>query len=245
MKTSLFKFFTSKALYILIIAIIFMFLSFGLSYFTSLKYRTDVYGYSLLFETAHNKSNLKTLNDFISEGQYDLLAKSMNVSSEVAKDIRKVEYFDLLTVKNTYFKITINCKSNKYFAEIVDGLEYFYANQPLNQAILKAEQERITELINFKEKQIADIDSILDPKNNLAYESDLFVGKNQIKNELEDEKLKLLQSKGLNFLNGAIVPNNPYFPNRTLFGLFGFVFGLLGSAIFFLLIYELKQSKDA
>lgn len=245
MKTSLLKFFTSKALYIVIIAVVFMFLSIALSYLTSPKYRSDVYGYSILFETPHNKSNLKSLNDLISENQISLLSKNMNVSPEVASDIRKVEYFDLISDESTYFKMTITCSSNKHFQEIVKGLEYYYLNLPVNQEVLKAEQNRLETLISFKEQEIATIDSVLSSKNNFSYQSDLFVGKNEIKNELEQNRLDLIQAKGLNFTNNAIVPSNPYFPNRTLFGMFGFVFGFLLATIYFLLKFELKNSENA
>lgn len=245
MKKSLLSFIISKAIFIVIIAVVFSFLLAGLSSLISDKYKTDVYGYSQLFETAHNKANIKSLNDLISEQQYALLAKQMNLSEEIARDIKKIEYYDLISNENTYFKLTLISNTNKNFQAIADGLKYFYQNQPLNKKILAAEETRISSLIAFKEAEIATIDSVLNKEKNLSFESDLFIGKNGIKNELEEAKVMLLQAKGLNFLNETIIPANAYFPNKTLFGLFGFVFGFLFAAVFFLLQYELKNSKNA
>lgn len=245
MKKSLLSLILSKTILILVFAVVCAFILYGISSFFSEKYKTDIFGYSQLFESAHNKANIKTLNDLIGEKQYDVLAKQMNLNKDIIKDIKKIEYYDLVSDENTYFKLTLISYSNKYFQEIASGIQYYYQNQTFNKTILTAEEARLNDLITFKAAEIATIDSILNKENNFSFESDLFTGKNEIKNELEETRMLKIQVKGLNFLNEAIIPANAYFPNRTLFGLFGFVLGFLIAMIFFLVQYELNTSKNA
>tara|TARA_B110000037_G_C17119992_1_gene505400 strand:+ start:1881 stop:2612 length:732 start_codon:yes stop_codon:yes gene_type:complete len=243
MNNSFITYFRKKILIIFLFSIVSIVVFVLFSTVFSDKYKVELFGYSTIFETSHNKSNINVINSLISENNFDLLAKEMNLEKEIVQDLRKIDYFDLISKEKIHFKMLVVSRTNNHFEDYTKGLVYFFNNYGRSKALYEAEKTKLNSLILFKTNEIEIIENSIKNVKGFELDSDLFIGKNELKNELEDIKLDLLNVNGLNFLNNPIVPTNAYFPNQRLFGIIGFVLGFLFVFIFYLIKYELKKSK--
>jgi len=246
MDNNIFKFLTKKSKYIFIISILSTVFLYGISFLFSNAYKTDVYCYSNIFDNVHNKSVFESFNTLLGSEDQELIHKATNIDIGNVKNIKKVDFYEILSEENNYFKLTMISKSNDITKEFLDGIIYYYDNSGINKEIIKSEIKMIKTKIKNKEDAILKIDQIYEMmkmSSNVIFESNLELSRNRILNELEDEKVKLLTNNGLNIINKPFPPKFPYFPNRIIFIVFGFVLGFIASLFYFVLAFEIKKSN--
>lgn len=246
MNNNIFKFLKEKSIYIFLITVLSTVLFYGVSYLFSNSYKTDVYCYSEIFDNVHNKSVFESFNTMLGSADIDLIHEATNVDIIHIENIKKVDFYEIISEENNYFKLTMISKSDDITKEFLEGIVYYYENAGINKEIIKSKIEMINSKIQNKKEAILKIDNIYDlmkVSSNVIFESNLELTRNRILNELENEKDKLLTSKGLNIVNQPFSPLFPSFPNRIIFLVFGFVLGFIASLFYFVLVFEINKSN--
>ncbi len=244
MKTTILTYLKSKLIAILLISFSIAFVFFGASFLLQKLYKTEVYCYSNVFDNVHNKSVFQSFNSLIGSGNIEEIQALTNMKPEIINQIKTVDFFDIISDKNNYFKLALVSKTNSFTKEFLNGIEHYYEKGGINNQILKSELDKINNKIKNKQAAILKIDSIyalMNSSSNVIFESNLEYTRNNILNELEEEKIKLQTNDGLNIINEPFAPTGSYFPNRYIFGAFGLIFGFIISLLYFVLRFELKE----
>ena len=242
MENSLYKHIKGKIIYILTISILSAASFYASSFLYSKQYKTDVYCYSVIFGSVHTKSVVRSFNTLIATRDIKKIKELTSLDEEVINQIKQVDYFEIISKENNYFKLSLVSESNKFTKNYLKGIIYYFENTGITKEIIKMEVNSIHSKIKNKTAAISNMDSIyslMKTNSNVIFESNIEFEKNIIFDELEDEKIKLITSKGLIIINKPSTPINPFFPNRLIFGVFGFIFGLFGALFLFLLKKEL------
>lgn len=240
------KYLQNKIIIIGLVSIVFSAIFYGLSYMSSELYKTDVYCYSNVFDNVHNKPVFKSFNSLIRSGNIKQIKELTNLDEEVIAQIKQVDFFEIISNRNNYFKLSLVSSSNKFTEEYLNGVIYYYENVGINKKLIKLEYEKVKQKIKNKSSAVENIDSIyniMNSKSNVLFESNIELAKNIILDELENEKIKLVTNKGLNVVNEPFAPKGSYFPNRRTFLVFGFILGFIFSLFFYVLKFELNNNK--
>ncbi|MGB1019129.1 MAG: hypothetical protein ACPGVH_08655, partial [Chitinophagales bacterium] len=246
MKTTILTYLKSKLIVILLISFSIAFVFFGASFLFQKLYKTEVYCYSNVFDNVHNKSVFQSFNSLIGSGNIEEIQALTNMKPEIIEQVNQVDFFEILSEENNYFKLSMISKTNKFTEEFLDGITYYYENGGINSKIFKSELNKINSKIDNKKSAVLKIDSIYDLMNsgtNVIIESNLEQTRNNILNELEEEKIKLETNKGLNIVNEPFAPLYSYFPNRIIFAAFGLIIGFILALLYFVLSFELKEQQ--
>ncbi|MGB1316414.1 MAG: hypothetical protein ACPG4Y_10365, partial [Chitinophagales bacterium] len=209
MKTTILTYLKSKLIVILLISFSIAFVFFGASFLFQKLYKTEVYCYSNVFDNVHNKSVFQSFNSLIGSGNIEEIQALTNMEPEIINQIKTVDFFDIISDKNNYFKLALVSKTNNYTKEFLNGIEHYYEKGGINNQILKSELDKINNKIKNKQAAILKIDSIyalMNSSSNVIFESNLEYTRNNILNELEEEKIKLQTNDGLNIINEPFAP---------------------------------------
>ncbi|MFT4644162.1 MAG: LPS O-antigen subunit length determinant protein (WzzB/FepE family) [Planctomycetota bacterium] len=247
MSQNILSYLKSKFVLIIGFSLILSAVFYAASFMFSNLYKTDVYCYSNIFDNVHNKSVFNSFNLLIGTGNNAEIKHLTNLDDEVINQIKQVDFFEIISNQNNYFKISLVSKSNIYTDEYLSGIVYFYENSGINKDIIKLEYDKVKQKIKNKSLAVSNIDSIfslMKTTKGVIFESNIELTKNRILDELENEKIKLVTDKGLNIINKPFAPTNSYFPNKLMFLVFGFILGFISSLFLLVMNFELKKSNN-
>lgn len=220
---------------ILLVAVIFGLIGYGISFFLKPTYKTEIEFYAYLFNNEHYKGVFKSIQDYIYYDKKNELSHFLNLSQETTNDIDKIDFFALASEKNDYFRIELSTHSNQYINEIIEGIMYFINENKSNKTKLELEKNRLEKIIDGKENSINKIDSLVITKINSApFLTEPYSSQNKLYDEHETLQMQLSMLRNVYLVANPVIPDKPYFPNKILIGLITFILGSLLSSVYFL-----------
>jgi uncharacterized protein YneF (UPF0154 family) len=198
-------------------------------YTTSLVASSPVINNQIVFELA------KPLNYYIRSEMYDSVAIKLNVSEEVAKDIRKVS-IDTSISMAVCFDLELYNKES--ITAVKEGLMYYFNSIPFVVSTIEQQRSEYKKFVDDIDKEIADLNALQEAvyKSISSEKSAGILSAGGMYNEivtLYDKKIELIQEynklQKFKVVSGSMVfvPVKSLKKEIFIFGIIGLLTGIL------------------